>query len=287
MVPTNQCPWCKTVFDNLHTARNHATTQFYLVTAELIKASFLLPCVFLILLSAPSATLHLATSQNTTSICIYMLSHLSNFGTSLKFQLHHFLLQGLEAVAGMQLDPDEGAEAAAQPAKRAAVGKSAGEEEKAMRALLAAVAKLSLSSALQCRVMKAVVIQCYRVPLDNIWTKAHMEATKQFNLKIAKLRESMSNDAAKEKLGLPSTHGFNALVACYLKEKGARSRMTCKQQWRAGSRHRRGRASLLGSFFIGMFLATGSATCSTEDRSVLEVAVPNMQQAIDRMGAAQ
>ena len=87
---------------------------------------------------------------------------------------------------------------------------------KAMKELVANVAKLSLSSALQTRVVKAITTQCFRLPADGVWVAAHVKATKLYGEKIKKLRETMSNEQAKEKMGLPSTHGFNALVTAYI-----------------------------------------------------------------------
>ena len=106
---------------------------------------------------------------------------------------------------------DDVAEEVAPPArKHGAVGRSGHEESKAMHELSANVAKLSLSSALQARVVRSITTQFYRIPADSVWIVAHLKATKAYVENITKLRETLTNEQAKTRsvclLPMGSTH---------------------------------------------------------------------------------
>ena len=87
--------------------------------------------------------------------------------------------------------------------------------------LMELVSKLCLANAHQSRLLRAIVIDCYRVKTDDKYVTAHKEATVQFaeTAKNMKENESLTQEEIKEKIGIPSVHGFNAMLKLMIQEK--------------------------------------------------------------------
>jgi len=91
--------------------------------------------------------------------------------------------------------------------------KRKGEEEIKYKDFLCIVSKLVLNSAMQVRIHKAIIIDCYKIKAESQWFVCHIEATKSFAVHQSQLKESGQNPAEiKEAIGMPSVHGFNAMV---------------------------------------------------------------------------
>lgn len=89
--------------------------------------------------------------------------------------------------------------------KRAAVGS----HSKDLVDTLGLVAKLSLSSAQQCRAIKSVVIDVVRAPADAPIVKAVKAATKAYAEAAKKIVDA---NTRAEKLGPPHVHAWNACI---------------------------------------------------------------------------
>ena len=83
------------------------------------------------------------------------------------------------------------------------------------------VSKLCLANSHQSRLLRAIVIDCYRVKTDDKYVVAHKEGTVQFaeTAKSMKGNERLTQEEIKEKIGIPSVHGFNAMLKLMIKEK--------------------------------------------------------------------
>ncbi len=102
--------------------------------------------------------------------------------------------------------------AAGSPAKKQAVGGRSKDEAKQYAALLTLLAKSCLSSALQVRTLRAIVITCYRIPATSTWHTMHKAATVQWNANLEKRKlDGQSQESIKETLGPPHIHGVSAL----------------------------------------------------------------------------
>ena len=87
--------------------------------------------------------------------------------------------------------------------------------------LMELLAKLCLANSLQTRLLRAIVIDCFRVKTDNKYIVAHKEATIHFaeTAKSLKENESLSPEEIKERIGIPSVHGFNAMLKAMIQDK--------------------------------------------------------------------
>ena len=87
--------------------------------------------------------------------------------------------------------------------------------------LMELVSKLCLANAHQSRLLRAIVIDCFRIKTDDKYVIAHKEATVQFaeTAKSMKENESLSQEEIKEKIGIPSVNGFNAVLKLMIKDK--------------------------------------------------------------------
>jgi len=91
--------------------------------------------------------------------------------------------------------------------------KSSSSEELQYKDFLTILGKLALNSAMQVRIHKAIIIDCYKVLAASLWFTLHSEATKSFATAQSKLKEEgKSPQEIKEMIGMPSIHGFNSMV---------------------------------------------------------------------------
>ena len=81
-------------------------------------------------------------------------------------------------------------------------------EEGETKKLLATLAKLSLSNALQLRALRSILLEVHQVPTDNRYIQEATKATKAF----AEAAKEMSAKDKEEQLGLPHIHVWNALL---------------------------------------------------------------------------
>ena len=102
----------------------------------------------------------------------------------------------------------------AEPAaKHVRGGKTTMEEKEVrqMQELLQNVSKLSLSSALATRVLKAMVIKCVKIPTASAWVTIHKEARTKFVEDQQKAKtDGIPADRHKKDCGIPSVWGTNA-----------------------------------------------------------------------------
>ena len=108
----------------------------------------------------------------------------------------------------MDLGFDEEAEAEAvpEPAKARRVGDP--KDEAALRKLLLAVTKLSLSSALRTRILQAAVMFTYVLPRESALVQQGYAATKQYHEKVQKL----ARDKRAAEMKQPHLHLFNSIL---------------------------------------------------------------------------
>ena len=86
-----------------------------------------------------------------------------------------------------------------------------------MKKFMGLLGKMCLNNALHNRILRAIVIDCYRVSVENPYIEAHMEATAKYAVAAKKMRDAgKSQEEVKEELGIPSVHGFNAMVKVYI-----------------------------------------------------------------------
>ena len=105
------------------------------------------------------------------------------------------------------------------PKKRAVRTKDQEEEERRYKMLMTLVAKLCLANALACRTLKAVVIQCFMVEANSPWAMAFKAGTTFFDTTIKDLKsKGVAQEVQKDRVGIPSIHGFNYLVRCLLEK---------------------------------------------------------------------
>ena len=78
--------------------------------------------------------------------------------------------------------------------------------------VLSLVAKLSLSNDQQTRAMRAILLDCIKLPSDCEVAKAIMEATTKWHENI---KEVPANQGRFEKHGLPHLHAWNSMVAWF------------------------------------------------------------------------
>jgi hypothetical protein len=78
--------------------------------------------------------------------------------------------------------------------------------------------KLVLSNTQCTRMLKAAVLRTFKFFTDSPWIVGHRQATTQFNTAAEALRKEKGPEEAKEALGHPGVHGFNALVKQLLSE---------------------------------------------------------------------
>ena len=100
--------------------------------------------------------------------------------------------------------------------------------------LMSLVVKLSLSSALQVRMLRAIMIDCYMIPTESKWFTLHKQATVDYNAMAERLRkEGKAQEAVKNQIGLPHLHAFNAHVKHYveLKPQSAQEIQDYIKQW--------------------------------------------------------
>ena len=79
------------------------------------------------------------------------------------------------------------------------------------------VEKLTLKNAQDIRLLRAAVLMTFRFESNSQWIKVFLEATKQYNDAAEALRaESKTQEEIKNRIGIPSTMGFNALILHYI-----------------------------------------------------------------------
>ena len=94
------------------------------------------------------------------------------------------------------------------------------QEVKRLKDLVVILSKLSLSSHLQVRTFKSIIVQCMEVLTESGWVETHKEGTGEFTTAANKMRENGKNSKEiKQLLGIPGVHGFNKWVKKYIKEK--------------------------------------------------------------------
>jgi hypothetical protein len=87
------------------------------------------------------------------------------------------------------------------------------EEEIKYKDFLCIISKLVLNSAMQLRIHKAIIIDCYKIKAEGQWYTSHVEATRSFAVTQSQLKEQgQTPQQIKEAIGMPSVHGFNAMV---------------------------------------------------------------------------
>lgn len=106
-----------------------------------------------------------------------------------------------------------GASQGGEASKRRAVAtKSDRQEQERVSQLTDLIAKLVLSNALSCRVLRAIVISCYKLPTNSKYIVLFKEAKAKYieDQSTAKA-QGHSNEAFKNQVGIPSVWGTNAL----------------------------------------------------------------------------
>ena len=100
-----------------------------------------------------------------------------------------------------------------------------------LRRVMLTVSKLCLSSALQARVVRAILIEATRVPGDNPYLVQMNEATKTHHEAAEKMRAAgIHADIIREKLGGAHLQAFNACVALCLKQLKEPPQSTANQE---------------------------------------------------------
>ena len=77
-----------------------------------------------------------------------------------------------------------------------------------VKKLLAVLAKLSLSNALQLQALRSILLVVHQVPTDDAYIQHAMQATKTY----AEKARDMSSKEKEDVLGLPHIHVWNALL---------------------------------------------------------------------------
>ena len=93
-----------------------------------------------------------------------------------------------------------------QPSKRVA---TSSHSDKEMQKIMAVIAKLSLSNALQARFTRAMLLDVYRVKADSLFATEIKAATKQFT---ERAKEIPDQPTRLRMLGLPHVHAWNACL---------------------------------------------------------------------------
>ena len=114
---------------------------------------------------------------------------------------------------------DFGAPAAADSSQEAKAHKRRGvrttaqdDEEKRYKEMIITIGKLALSSALAARTLKAVTVQCIKMNVNSQWIVWHKEGTGGYEVLQKQHKDAgMTMEAVKDKIGIPSVHGFNRL----------------------------------------------------------------------------
>ena len=97
--------------------------------------------------------------------------------------------------------------------------KAEAQEATRMQELIIMLSKLTLNNTQQNRMLKAIVVQCFKVLTKSTWVEVHKEARASYaqSQQEAK-KEGTSADVFKEKYGLPHVWGMNAWIKQLLTE---------------------------------------------------------------------
>jgi len=96
-----------------------------------------------------------------------------------------------------------------QASKAQRVGNTASD----LKPIIAILGKLTLNNAQQSRMLRAILITCFRIESGNDVVSMMQEATRNFATKAKELRDSgMTSDAVRTELASPAVHSFNALL---------------------------------------------------------------------------
>ena len=138
--------------------------------------------------------------------------------------------------------------AAGQSAKKSKLAQRDQKEAINSAKLTELLAKLCLANSLQTRLLRAIVIDCFRVKTDNKYIIAHKEATIHFSETAKSLKEndSLSPEKIKERIGAPSVHGFNAMLKVVIQDT-----RNSRNQWPFGRASRAGAPSICTSGIAG------------------------------------
>ena len=87
-------------------------------------------------------------------------------------------------------------------------------KDKGTQELLMVIAKLTLSNAQSNRLLKSIMLECHRLPVDEALVKNVQAATKAFTVKAKEMRDAgQDSEAVRNTLGLPCIHAFNAVLS--------------------------------------------------------------------------
>ena len=116
-----------------------------------------------------------------------------------------------------------GGEAGPGPAKKVMVKTSKDQEEIArMQDLVMLLSKLMLSTALSCRVLRAIVIRCTCIKTESVWHTDHKAGRTEYIEKQNKAKtEGTTNDQFKDACGIPSVWATNNMILRFLTFKKA------------------------------------------------------------------
>ena len=92
--------------------------------------------------------------------------------------------------------------------------RAVGEVPADLKQVVKVMAKLSLSNAQQSRMLKSILIECYKLDSSNDIITKMKEATKLFASKAKELREErgLTSEAVRAELATPAVHCFNAIL---------------------------------------------------------------------------
>eukprot|EP00973_Karenia_brevis_P022110 3042152-Karenia_brevis.AAC.1 len=80
-----------------------------------------------------------------------------------------------------------------------------------MEEILLLVAKMAMGTSQTSRMLKSIMAQCYKVPVDHWVVVAAESGTLSFTNAANNLRaEGATSDMVREQLGTPNIHAFNA-----------------------------------------------------------------------------
>jgi len=97
--------------------------------------------------------------------------------------------------------------------RRGVATKQDREEQDRVKELMDLIAKLVLSNSLSCRVLRAIVINCYKVQTTSKYVVLFKEAkAKYIEEQTSAKAQGYSNETFKNQVGIPSVWGMNALL---------------------------------------------------------------------------
>jgi len=218
-VLTNQCPWCESVFASNMSAFNHARHAIERDGCVVDKA--FLPKKLI----TPTSIVCPMCEKQFDSLHNYYehirLHIVFPESVTLSTQAAPATMDLFSGIAGAAAAIGDASDSASPGnAKKSKAAHRSPKDQEKFEDFLTILAKQVLSINLQTRVHRAIVLDCFRVKTDSTWYTAHKEATTKYATIAKKLREDgKSSQEIKEMLGLPSIHGFNALLTTYLQLK--------------------------------------------------------------------